>query len=153
MWQTCLLYQGLSVYIFFLSFFKICNNLGPLFFLSTVLYAVDHVEQRDTRIRFALDLYRNKLLDVELPFSNPFSFTTALGYNPRLKVIQLLYSSLLTFSFRSVGTVGKISPISFAILSLFCLGVMFFNLEPPQEIFGKWRKIFQKIFEIIFFHF
>ena len=114
-----LLYRGLSVYIFFRSFFKICNNLGPFFSLSTVLYAVDHVEQRDTRIRFALDLYRNKLLDVELPFSNPFSFTTALGYNPRLKVIQLLYSSLLTFSFRSVGTVGKISHF-FALLSMFC---------------------------------
>ena len=118
------------------SFFKISNNLGPLFFLSTVLYAVDHVEQRDTRIRFALDLYRNKLLDVELPFSNPFSFTTALGYNPRLKVIQLLYSSLLTFSFRSVGTVGKISHFFCYIINVL-LGEMFFNLEQPQESLEK----------------
>ena len=38
--------------------------------------------------RFALDLYKNKLLDVDLPFTNPFRFTTSLGYNPRLNVIQ-----------------------------------------------------------------
>ena len=38
------------------------------------------------KFRFALDLYKNKLLDVELPFTNPFRFTTTLGYNPRLQV-------------------------------------------------------------------
>ena len=65
------------------------HNVGDTFIVCGVLYAVEKVEQRDTRIRFALDLYRNKLLDVELPFSNPFSHTTALGYNPRLHVIKL----------------------------------------------------------------
>ena len=65
------------------------HNVADTFIVCGVLYAVDHVERSSTRIRFALDLYRNKLLDVELPFSNPFSYTTALGYNPRLKVIQL----------------------------------------------------------------
>ena len=38
--------------------------------------------------RFALDLYKNKLMDVELKFSNPFRFTTSIGYNPRLKVFR-----------------------------------------------------------------
>ena len=133
------------MYIFSRFFLKLVITLVP-FFLSTVLYAVDHVEQRDTRIRFALDLYRNKLLDVELPFSNPFSFTTALGYNPRLKVIQLLYSSLLTFSFRSVGTVGKISHIFLLCNEGFVLREMFFNLEPPQEIFGIVKEIISKNF-------
>ena len=57
-----------------------------MFIVCGVLYAVDHVDLRDTKIRFALDLYKNKLLDVDLPFTNPFRFTTSLGYNPRLKV-------------------------------------------------------------------
>ena len=43
--------------------------------------------------RFALDLYKNKLMDVELKFSNPFRFTTSIGYNPRLKVLR--YVSLI----------------------------------------------------------
>jgi hypothetical protein len=29
-------------------------------------------------------------LDVELPFTNPFRFTTTLGYNPRLQVPVVL---------------------------------------------------------------
>ena len=43
--------------------------------------------------RFALDLYKNKLMDVELKFSNPFRFTTSIGYNPRLKVLR--FASLI----------------------------------------------------------
>merc|ERR1719219_362260 len=60
------------------------HQVADMFIVCGVLYAVDHVEERDTRIRFALDLYKNKLQDVELPFTNPFKYTTSLGYNPRL---------------------------------------------------------------------
>ena len=60
--------------------------VADMFIVCGVLYAVDHVEERDTRIRFALDLYKNKMLEVELPFTNPFKYTTSLGYNPRLNV-------------------------------------------------------------------
>ena len=60
--------------------------MADMFIVCGVLYGVDHVQERDTRIRFALDLYKNKLLDVELPFTNPFKYTTSLGYNPRLSV-------------------------------------------------------------------
>jgi hypothetical protein len=62
------------------------HQVADMFIVCGVLYAVDHVDERDTKIRFALDLYKNKLLDVELPFTNPFRFTTYLGYNPRLEV-------------------------------------------------------------------
>ena len=62
------------------------HQVADMFIVCGVLYAVDHVQERDTRIRFALDLYKNKLLDVELPFTNPFKYTTSLGYNPRLNV-------------------------------------------------------------------
>ena len=75
--------------------------VADTFIVCGVLYAVDHVEQRDTRIRFALDLYKNKLLDVELPFSNPFKYTTSLGYNPRLSVryIHCLIIGMLRSSY------------------------------------------------------
>lgn len=36
--------------------------------------------------RFAFDLYRKRLLDVDLAFSNPFRMTTMLGYNFDTKV-------------------------------------------------------------------
>jgi hypothetical protein len=39
--------------------------------------------------RFALDLYKNQLLDVNLPFTNPFRGTTMVGYNHKNKVITL----------------------------------------------------------------
>nr|XP_040569630.1 LOW QUALITY PROTEIN: uncharacterized protein LOC121119077 [Lepeophtheirus salmonis] len=61
------------------------HQVADMFIVCGVLYAVDHVDTKDTRIRFALDLYKNKLLDIELPFTNPFSFTTMLGYNPELQ--------------------------------------------------------------------
>ena len=62
------------------------HQVADMFIVCGVLYAVDHVEERDTRIRFALDLYKNKMLEVELPFTNPFKYTTSMGYNPRLNV-------------------------------------------------------------------
>ena len=33
--------------------------------------------------RLALDLYTHQMLEIELPFTNPFRHTTMLGYNPR----------------------------------------------------------------------
>ena len=62
------------------------KTVADMFIVCGVLYAVDRVKERDTRIRFALDLYKNTMLEVELPFTNPFKYTTALGYNPRINV-------------------------------------------------------------------
>ena len=62
------------------------QRAGEMFVVCGVLYAVDSVTERNTKIRFALDLFRNKLLDVELPFTNPFRKTTMVGYNARTKV-------------------------------------------------------------------
>merc|ERR1711976_453416 len=87
------------------------HNVADTFIVCGVIYAVDHVERSSTRIRFALDLYRNKLLDVELPFSNPFSYTTALGYNPRLK-------SLTTWDSGNQVTVLKVTKILMLLIIL-----------------------------------
>ena len=64
------------------------HQISDSFIVCGVMYAVDHVDERNTKIRFALDLYKNKLLDLELPFTNPFSYTTMLGYNSRIQVIE-----------------------------------------------------------------
>lgn len=59
-----------------------------MFIVCGVLYAVDSVTDRNTKIRLALDLYRNQLLDdVNLSFTNPFKRTTTVGYNHRSKVL------------------------------------------------------------------
>nr|CAH7752357.1 unnamed protein product [Callosobruchus chinensis] len=65
------------------------QKVGEMFIVCGVLYAVDSVTERNTKIRFAYDLYKNNLLDVNLAFTNPFRKTTMLGYNPRS---QDLYS-------------------------------------------------------------
>ena len=80
------------------------KTVADMFIVCGVLYAVDRVKERDTRIRFALDLYKNTMLEVELPFTNPFKYTTALGYNPRINVspfnlIMYLLNSHLSVKF------------------------------------------------------
>ncbi|KAJ8924524.1 hypothetical protein NQ315_007322 [Exocentrus adspersus] len=59
------------------------HKVGEMFIVCGVLYAVDSVTERNSKIRFAMDLYKNTLLDVNLSFSNPFRKTTMLGYNPK----------------------------------------------------------------------
>lgn len=61
------------------------HKVGEMFIVCGVLYAIDSVTDRDSRIRFALDLYTNNLLHVDLPFTNPFRNTTMVGYNPKNK--------------------------------------------------------------------
>ncbi|XP_030767017.1 uncharacterized protein LOC115890808 [Sitophilus oryzae] len=61
------------------------HKVGEMFIVCGVLYAVDSVTERTSKIRFALDLYKNVLLDVSLQFSNPFRKTTMLGYNHKSK--------------------------------------------------------------------
>lgn len=62
------------------------HKVGEMFIVCGVLYAVDSVTERLTKIRLALDLYQSKLLEVNLSFTNPFRKTTTVGYNHRNKV-------------------------------------------------------------------
>ncbi|XP_049541678.1 uncharacterized protein LOC125954974 [Anopheles darlingi] len=57
------------------------HKVGEMFIVCGVLYAIDSVTERNTKIRLALDLYHSKLLDVSLAFTNPFRKTTTVGYN------------------------------------------------------------------------
>lgn len=62
------------------------HKVGEMFIVCGVLYAVDNVSDRQSRIRFAFDLYKSKLIDVSLQFNNPFRKTTMISYNHRSKV-------------------------------------------------------------------
>lgn len=73
-------------------------QVGEMFIVCGVLYAIDSTTDKNTKIRLALDLYTMKLLDVTLSFTNPFRKTTTVGYNHRNKELytwdkgnQLIY--------------------------------------------------------------
>jgi hypothetical protein len=61
-------------------------KIGEMFIICGVLYAVDSSSKRDTKIRFALDLYTgNRLLDKEIDFTNPLNGTSTIAYNHNTK--------------------------------------------------------------------
>lgn len=67
-------------------------QVGEMFIVGGVLYAIDSVTERNTKIRLALDLYRVKLVDVSLTFTNPFRKTTTVGYNHKKQVNWILWT-------------------------------------------------------------
>lgn len=77
------------------------RSVGEMFIACGVLYAVDSVTAPSTRIRFAFDLYQNKILEANIPFSNPFRSNSMIAYNPKHRKIftwdkgnQLVYPIL-----------------------------------------------------------
>ncbi|GFT64408.1 olfactomedin-like protein 2B [Nephila pilipes] len=77
------------------------RNVGEMFIACGVLYAVDSVTAPSTRIRFAFDLYQNKVLEANIQFSNPFRNNSMIAYNPKHRKIytwdkgnQLVYPIL-----------------------------------------------------------
>ncbi|XP_043660184.1 uncharacterized protein LOC122624608 isoform X1 [Drosophila teissieri] len=58
------------------------RQFGEMFIVCGNLYAIDSGTDKNTQIRYVVDLYKGKLLNTNLPFSNPFSHTTTVGYNP-----------------------------------------------------------------------
>lgn len=66
-------------------------QVGEMFIVCGILYGIDSVTERNTKIRLAIDLYRGIFLDdVNLAFSNPFKNTTMATYNHRLRVSEIL---------------------------------------------------------------
>ncbi|XP_037941142.1 olfactomedin-like protein 2A [Teleopsis dalmanni] len=58
------------------------RKFGEMFIVCGHLYAIDSCSDKNSQIRYVVDLYNGKLLNVDLPFSNPFRKTTTVGYNP-----------------------------------------------------------------------
>lgn len=81
-----------------------------MFIVCGVLYAIDSVTERNTKIVIAVDLYRGYVLsDVNLPFTNPFKNTTMALYNPETKVKKIKNKKICS----------KHSAISFCCLFVF----------------------------------
>uniref|UniRef100_A0A1I8NP61 Olfactomedin-like domain-containing protein n=1 Tax=Stomoxys calcitrans TaxID=35570 RepID=A0A1I8NP61_STOCA len=59
------------------------RKFGEMFIVCGHLYAIDSCSAKNTQIRYAINLYQNKLLNVNLPFTNPFGNTETVGYNPQ----------------------------------------------------------------------
>lgn len=74
-------------------------QVGEMFIVCGVLYAIDSVTDRNTKILLALDLYRSYVLtDVNLSFTNPFKNTTMALYNPETKVFPLNHTLCISNS-------------------------------------------------------
>lgn len=77
-----------------------------MFIVCGVLYAIDSVTERETKIRLALDLVEGKLLHVTLAFTNPFRKTTTVGYNHRDMVNKsVIIISIGLITIFNIGTV------------------------------------------------
>lgn len=65
------------------------RTVGDLFIVCGVMYAVDSIDKWNANIRFAFDLYQNKMIEpgAKIPFTNPYRMNTVIGYNPRDKVL------------------------------------------------------------------
>ncbi|XP_037873711.1 uncharacterized protein LOC101741742 [Bombyx mori] len=57
------------------------KQVGEMFIVCGVLYALDSATDRDSKVTVAIDLYRSKPVEVSLQFTNPFRKTTQLGYD------------------------------------------------------------------------
>ena len=78
------------------------KSRGNGFITCGVLYLVNSVRSKITKIDFAYDLYEKRQLDVDLRFTNPFQMNNMIAYNPKTKEIhswdkgnQLTYPLLL----------------------------------------------------------
>ncbi|KAJ0174299.1 hypothetical protein K1T71_010445 [Dendrolimus kikuchii] len=57
------------------------RQVGEMFIVCGVLYALDSATERDSKVSVAIDLYLSKPVEVSLQFTNPFRKTTQLGYD------------------------------------------------------------------------
>lgn len=74
------------------------QSMGETFIMCGVLYGINSINDMETKIQFAFDLYHLRDIPVDVRFSNPYGNNTMVSYNPRdLKIYswdrgyQLMY--------------------------------------------------------------
>lgn len=59
------------------------NQYGNCFIVCGVLYFVDSYNRREANLEYAFDTHTNTQMIPRMPFTNNYTYTTQLGYNPK----------------------------------------------------------------------
>ncbi|XP_071202590.1 olfactomedin-like 2Ba isoform X2 [Salvelinus alpinus] len=59
------------------------NRYGNCFIVCGVLYAVDSYNEKDANLSYAFDTHTNTQMVPRMPFTNNYTYTTQIDYNPK----------------------------------------------------------------------